>query len=71
LGGDNTREALTAVDAGDISKAIEISLYYYDKAYTYGLSKKKTENLIYVNTDTDDIETNSRRILEVARKISW
>ncbi len=71
LGGDNTKDALAAVDAGDISKAIEISLYYYDKAYTYGLTKKKAENLIYVETDTDDIETNSRKILEAAHTISW
>jgi tRNA 2-selenouridine synthase len=71
LGGDNTRDALAAVDAGDISKAIEISLYYYDKAYTYGLTKKKTDNLIYIHTDTDDIEINSMKILEAARKISW
>lgn len=71
LGGDNTRDALAAIDDGDISKAIEISLYYYDKTYSYGLTKKKAENLIYVETDTDDIETNSRKILEAARKISW
>jgi tRNA 2-selenouridine synthase len=71
LGGDNTRDALSAVDAGDISKAVEISLFYYDKAYSYGLTKKKAENLIYIDTDTDDIEINSRKILEAARKISW
>lgn len=71
LGGDNTKDALAAVDAGDISKAIEISLYYYDKAYSYGLTKKNAANLIYVDTDTDDIEINSRKILEAARKISW
>lgn len=67
LGGDNTRDALAAVDAGDISKAIEISLSYYDKAYSYGLTKKKAENLKYVETDTDDIAINSRKILEAAR----
>lgn len=71
LGGDNTRDALAAVDAGDISKAIEISLYYYDKAYSYGLTKKKAEKLIYVETDTDDIAINSRKILEASCKISW
>lgn len=71
LGGDNTRDALSAVDAGDISKAIEISLYYYDKAYSFGLTRKKAENLIYVDTDTDDIEVNSRKILEAASNISW
>jgi len=71
LGGDNTRDALSAVDAGDISKAIEISLYYYDKAYSFGLTRKKAENLLYVDTDTDDIEINSRKILEAASTISW
>jgi len=71
LGGDNTRDALSAVDAGDISKAIEISLYYYDKAYSFGLTRKKAENLLYVDTDTDDIEINSRKILEAASTILW
>jgi tRNA 2-selenouridine synthase len=71
LGGDNTRDALAAVDAGDISKAIEISLYYYDKAYLYGLSKKKAENIIYIETDSDDIETNGLKILDAASEISW
>lgn len=71
LGGDNTRDAIQAVDAGDIAKAIEISLYYYDKAYLYGLSKKNKENLIYLETDSDDVEENGMKILEAARKILW
>jgi tRNA 2-selenouridine synthase len=71
LGGDNTKDAIEAVEAGNIAKAIEISLYYYDKAYMYGLSKKKAENLIYIETDTDDIETNSMKVIESAIKISW
>jgi tRNA 2-selenouridine synthase len=71
LGGDNTKDAIEAVEAGDIAKAIEISLFYYDKAYMFGLTKKRKENLIYVQTDSDDIETNSLKVLEAARKISW
>jgi tRNA 2-selenouridine synthase len=71
LGGDNTSQAIKAVETGDISKAIEISLSYYDKAYLYGLNKKKAGNLIYVETDTDDIEINSQKILEAAKKIVW
>ncbi len=71
LGGDNTRDAINAVEAGDIAKAIEISLHYYDKAYMYGLSKKRKENLIYLETDSDDVEENGMRILDAARKISW
>lgn len=71
LGGDNTSEAIRAVETGDISKAIELSLFYYDKAYMYGLTKKKQDNLIFVETDSDDIETNTLKVLEASKKIIW
>jgi tRNA 2-selenouridine synthase len=71
LGGDNTKDALDAVGHGDFSKAIEISLRYYDKAYRYGLKKKKIKNLIFVETDTDDIAVNAMRILKAAGNITW
>ncbi len=71
LGGDNTKEAINAVDAGDFAKAIEITLNYYDKAYLFGLKKKNSKNVIYVHTDSNDIETNALKILDAAGKISW
>jgi tRNA 2-selenouridine synthase len=71
LGGDNTKDAIDAVEKGDYSKAIEITLGYYDKAYQYGLKKKNSRNLIFVDTDTDNIETNAMRILDAAGKITW
>ena len=71
LGGDNTKDAIDAVEIGDYAKAIEITLNYYDKAYLYGLKKKHDKNLIYVHTDTDDIETNALKILEASGKITW
>lgn len=71
LGGDNTRDALEAVDAGNFARAVEITLYYYDKAYLFGLKKKNNSNIIYVETDSDNIETNALKILEVASKIIW
>ena len=71
LGGDNTRDAMNAVDQGDYSKAIEISLGYYDKAYRFGLKKKVSNNLICIETDTDDIGTNAMRVLDAAARISW
>jgi tRNA 2-selenouridine synthase len=71
LGGDNTRDAITAVESGDFARAIEITLYYYDKAYLFGLKKKSTANIKYVQTDSDDIETNALKILDVAGKITW
>ena len=71
LGGDNTRDAINAVETGDFAKAIEITLYYYDKAYLFGLKKKSNKNIIYVETDSDDIETNALKILDAAGKITW
>jgi tRNA 2-selenouridine synthase len=71
LGGDNTRNAIDAVEEGNIARAIEISLYYYDKAYLYGLTKKESKNIIYVQTDTDDIEMNATKVLEAASAIRW
>lgn len=71
LGGDNTRDAVEAIDGGDIAKAIEITLLYYDKAYRFGLKKKNAEKIITVETDTDDIEINTSRVLEAACRIDW
>jgi tRNA 2-selenouridine synthase len=71
LGGDNTSDAINAVETGDLAKAIEIVLYYYDKAYQFGLKKKNNKNIIYVNTDIDDIEINALKVLDAAGRIKW
>jgi tRNA 2-selenouridine synthase len=71
LGGDNTRDAIDAVDEGNFAKAVEITLYYYDKAYMFGLKKKNSKNVIMLNTDTDDIESNALKVLDAADRIKW
>jgi tRNA 2-selenouridine synthase len=71
LGGDNTHMAIKAIEEGNIKLAIEISLNYYDKAYQFGLKKKDGKYIINVSTDTDDIESNARKVLEAAAKIKW
>ncbi len=71
LGGDKTSDAVNAVENGDFAKAIEIVLYYYDKAYLFGLKKKDSKNIIYVNADSNDIEANALKILEASEKIKW
>jgi tRNA 2-selenouridine synthase len=71
LGGDNTRNALDAIANGDFETAIRITLGYYDKAYFYSLKRKEKGNIIYIETDTDDIDINSGKILEAAAEIMW
>jgi tRNA 2-selenouridine synthase len=71
LGGDNTKDAISAVDAGNFAGAIEITLRYYDKAYMYGINRRRNKNIIYVETDSDNVEINARKILEASGKITW
>jgi tRNA 2-selenouridine synthase len=71
LGGDFTAEAIDAIEQGDYSKAIEITLRYYDKAYRYGLKRKTNNKLIFVDTDTNDIQINATKILDAAGSIAW
>jgi tRNA 2-selenouridine synthase len=66
LGGDNTKDAMTAIDRGDIAAAIEISLRYYDKTYLHSISRKEKSKIIYIETDTDDIKVNAAKVLDAA-----
>jgi tRNA 2-selenouridine synthase len=71
MGGDKARDAISAIENDDFGKAIEITLKYYDKAYMFGIRQKPVENVIYVEADTDDIESNTLKVLEAANKINW
>ncbi len=61
LGGDRTRKAVEALMKGDFATAIRITLEYYDKSYHYCLSKRGGQ-VIYVETDTDDVALNAARV---------
>jgi len=58
-------------EKGDYAKSIEISLKYYDKAYSYGLKQKGDSQILFVKADSDDIELNASKILETADRIDW
>ena len=66
LGGDRTREALEALQRGDFSTAVRITLEYYDKSYRYGLSKRPAGQVVYVETDTDDVTVNASKVAVAA-----
>jgi tRNA 2-selenouridine synthase len=71
LGGDNTRDALSAIGKGDFASAIEIVLRYYDKAYLFGLKRRNNQNTVYVTLDSDNVEDNAMKVLKAAGKIKW
>lgn len=66
LGGANTADAVRAVDEGRLSEAVEITLKYYDKAYMFGIGRRSSDNIVYVETDTDNIRVNAEKVLEAA-----
>jgi tRNA 2-selenouridine synthase len=71
LGGDNTRDALSAIEKGDFAAAIEIVLHYYDKAYLFGLKRRNNKNTVYVSLESDNVEENAMKVLEAAAGIRW
>lgn len=54
LGGLETQNALAAIDNGELQKACEISLAYYDKAYDHGLSQREHGDIIRMPFETLD-----------------
>ena len=69
LGGDNTREAIMAIERDDFEQAIEITLKYYDKAYMYGLEKNPGRTVYFIECVSGDTNENSKKVLETAQTI--
>ena len=68
LGGQATKDALAAIEAGDMEKMVEIALVYYDKAYNFELEHRKGIQIIPVPLTTTNAAENAEQLLKVARK---
>lgn len=51
LGGQNVTEAIKAIESGDLRKAADISLSYYDRSYLKAFSELPRETCINLSTD--------------------
>ena len=71
LGGDNTKKSVESIESGDFTRAIEITLDYYDRSYLYGLKQRPEKNVWYIETDTDDISVNAAKIIQAAEGIKF
>ncbi|MCF8222990.1 MAG: tRNA 2-selenouridine(34) synthase MnmH [Bacteroidales bacterium] len=69
LGGRNTAKAIEAIRNNDLEPAIEIVLAYYDKAYAYGLSRRPQDNVMYIDSPSDNARENAGKIIELADNI--
>jgi len=66
LGGLNTRECIKAVREKKFARAIDISLIYYDKAYLYGLEKKKKRIAGHIKAEENSLIPTARKIIAVS-----
>jgi tRNA 2-selenouridine synthase len=69
LGGLATKQAVHAIQEGDLATACDIILAYYDKTYTYGLSRRDPERLRRIALDEVDPGKNARAALEAATSL--
>jgi tRNA 2-selenouridine synthase len=67
LGGLATKQAIEAVKANDFYSAINIVLSYYDKAYSYGLSKRKDQTVTSVKLAEDNPEKAAKILLSLLK----
>ncbi|TGE17171.1 tRNA 2-selenouridine(34) synthase MnmH [Hymenobacter elongatus] len=66
LGGLATKEALAAIEVGDMEKMVDIALTYYDKTYGFGLNGKVNAQIVRVPSATCDPVVNAELVLAAA-----
>lgn len=70
LGGQHANAALEAYEAGDLQKATETVLVYYDKTYDYGLSKRNASLIKQIKMDRINPEENAKVLREMVGELS-
>ncbi len=67
LGGQYLKEALKALETGDLQTVASITLRYYDKAYAHGASQRPRENVFELVLEKDEPEKNAREVLDFVK----
>lgn len=64
LGLERTRQALSALDSGDLKSAAAIALVYYDRSYEYSLKEQQNSHVYALRMDMDDPEKGAQNLIE-------
>ncbi len=70
LGGLAAQQALDALNENNLAETAEILLKYYDKTYQFGLSKRPSETIHYLKTETADFGVIAQELIMLAEEIS-
>jgi tRNA 2-selenouridine synthase len=68
LGDEKARSAFDAIDQSKFDNAITIILSYYDKTYSYALTRRDAQTIDTITFHSDNPRENARRILAFAEK---
>lgn len=68
LGGLATKNALAALELGDYATATDIALDYYDKTYSYGLTKRKPEQLFEIDIYSQSAKENALVVADFLKR---
>ena len=67
LGTESTKQCIDAIKRKDYYQVVELSLNYYDKAYSKGLSRREKESVFTIEIKEDDQMKNAQEIVDFAK----
>ncbi len=68
LGSDKATDALKALEVDDFAKVADITLVYYDKAYSHDVSRRKPEHIYYLPVTADNPAETAKMAIELAKQ---
>lgn len=69
LGSNHAKDALKALETDDFAKVADITLVYYDKAYSHDTTRRKPESVHYLAVNEDNPIETAKQAIELAKKI--
>jgi len=70
LGANHAKDALKALETDDFAKVADITLVYYDKAYSHDTARRKPESIHYLAVNEDNPIETATKAIELAKKIN-
>lgn len=67
LGPQHVKRTLEELEKGNLQEVAYIALMYYDKAYNYHLEMRKTKDVYVIESETNDADANTDKILEFVK----
>ena len=68
LGSTRTSQSLEALQSGDLNKVAELTLEYYDKAYSHGNEKRDKSKIYKISISNDNPKQTAKIVIDYAAR---